>query len=311
MEKPNLSSKRTNLGGVIRLTRPGNLAIAAATMAVLHWGWLARWTEAPPPSKSGHLNLALGMAVVVLLMAAGNLINAYFDVDEDRINRPDRAIVDRSVKRRVLILTHQVLNGLGLAAALWLTWRTGNPMLVSMAALISFLLWRYSARWKGRPNTGNIVVAALLAAVPLWLLTLEWSAWPAPSRPMLAMALCTFAGFAFAVGWQRELVKDALDIEGDRKAGKQTWAVIHGAERTRIRTSRGILLTALLYTVPVYFISRPEQQLATAGSLLPALTLLIAWWSLRGTAPHWQRANTLLKWTLILGFVQACWLPVW
>ena len=311
MEKPNLSSKRTNLGGVIRLTRPGNLAIAAATMAVLHWGWLARWADAPAPSASGHLNLALGMAVVVLLMAAGNLINAYFDVDEDRINRPDRAIVDRSVKRRVLILTHQVLNGLGLATALWLTLRTGTPVLVIMAALISFLLWRYSARWKGRPNTGNIVVAALLAAVPLWLLTLEWSAWPTPSRPILAAVLCTFAGFAFAVGWQRELVKDALDIEGDRKAGKQTWAVIHGAERTRIRTSRGILLTVLLYAVPVYLMSGPEQQLAMAGSMLPGLTLLSAWWSLRGTSPNWARANTLLKWTLVLGFVQACWLPVW
>ena len=308
MEKPNLSSKRTNLGGVIRLTRPGNLAIAAATMAVLHWGWLARWTEAPPPSKSGHLNLALGMAVVVLLMAAGNLINAYFDVDEDRINRPDRAIVDRSVKRRVLILTHQVLNGLGLAAALWLTWRTGNPMLVSMAALISFLLWRYSARWKGRPNTGNIVVAALLAAVPLWLLTLEWSAWPAPSRPMLAMALCTFAGFAFAVGWQRELVKDALDIEGDRKAGKQTWAVIHGAERTRIRTSRGIMLTVLLYALTIGMFNIHGNLLGLMGSAVPELTLLLAWNSLRKPSPNWRRVNALLKWTLIIGFIQALWL---
>ena len=106
-------------------------------------------------------------------------------------------------------------------------------------------------------------------------------------------------------------MKDALDIEGDRKAGKQTWAVVHGEERTRIRTSKGILLTVLLYAVPVYLISDPEQQLATAGSLLPILTLLIAWWSLQGTSPNWLRANTLLKWTLILGFVQAYWLPVW
>ncbi len=308
MEKPNLSSKRTNLDGVIRLTRPGNLAIAAATMAVLHWGWLVRWADAPPSTAGGHLNLALGMAVVVLLMAAGNLINAYFDVDEDRINRPDRAIVDRSVKRRVLILTHQVLNGLGLAAALWLTLRTGNPMLVSMAALISFLLWRYSARWKGRPNTGNIVVAALLAAVPLWLLTLEWSAWPAPSRPMLAVALCTFAGFAFAVGWQRELVKDALDIEGDRKAGKQTWTVVHGAERTRIRTSRGILVTVLLYALTIGIFNIHDNLLLLTGSAVPGLTLLLAWISLRGSSPHWRRVNALLKWTLIIGFMQALWL---
>ena len=33
--------------------------------------------------------------------AAGNLINDYFDVREDRINKPNRALVGRLVKRRV------------------------------------------------------------------------------------------------------------------------------------------------------------------------------------------------------------------
>ena len=52
--------------------------------------------EGHPPSRGLFLE---GLLVVVLFMAAGNWINAYFDVVEDRINRPDRAIVDRTVKR--------------------------------------------------------------------------------------------------------------------------------------------------------------------------------------------------------------------
>ena len=71
---------------------------------LLRFGWMARWgTDGEFTSLPWPLFLE-GMGVVVLLMAAGNWINAYFDVVEDRINRPDRAIVDRTVKRRVLIV---------------------------------------------------------------------------------------------------------------------------------------------------------------------------------------------------------------
>ena len=103
-DRSSLSSKRGNLRGLIRLARPLNLLYAAGTLALLRFGWMARWgTDGEFTSLPWPLFLE-GMGVVVLLMAAGNWINAYFDVVEDRINRPDRAIVDRTVKRRVLIL---------------------------------------------------------------------------------------------------------------------------------------------------------------------------------------------------------------
>lgn len=304
-----LSSKRSNLWGVIRLTRPGNLAIAAATVYALHWGWLDRWTQAPQGRESDAL-VMVGMAVVVLLMAAGNLINAYFDVEEDRINRPDRAIVDRLVKRRVLILTHQVLNAIGLILAGWLSYRTGNVLVFIFALLISYLLWRYSARWKGRPIVGNVVVASLLAAVPLWLLLIEWNAWPQALRPTLALGLGTFSIFALAAGWMREMVKDALDIDGDRAAGKNTWAVIHGTGPTRRRITQGIGVTLLLYILVLVLLGPHTTPLQQWGCSLPALTLILSGANL-WIGPHrWNRTNALLKLTLVLGFTQSLWLPV-
>ena len=303
-----LSSKRSNLWGVIRLTRPGNLAIATATMSALHWGWLHRWTRAPLGRESAFIVLA-GMAVVVLLMAAGNLINAYFDVEEDRINRPDRAIVDRLVKRRVLILTHQVLNAFGLILAGWLSYQTGNVLVFVVALLISFLLWRYSARWKGRPIVGNFIVAALLAAVPLWLLLIEWNAWPKDLRPSLALGLGTFSFFALATGWMREMVKDALDINGDRAAGKNTWAVIHGPIPTRRRITQGIGVTLLLYILVLALLWPLTSPPKLWGCSLPAVTLILSGVSLWVGPKRWDRANALFRLTLVLGFIQSLWLP--
>ena len=309
MGSSQLSSKRSNLWGVVRLTRPGNLAIAAATMCTLKWGWLDRWPGSPA-SLSSDIHVIAGAAVVVLLMAAGNLINAYFDVDEDRINRPERALVDRVVKRRVLILTHQVINALGIIVAIWLSFLTQNLLVAVVAVLISFLLWRYSARWKGRPIVGNFVVAALLAAVPLWLLLIEWNAWSLNERMKLTAGLGTFAFFALAAGWMREMVKDALDIDGDRAAGKNTWAVMHGTGLIRRRITQGIVVTLLLYILVLSLLWPLTTPLQLWGCSLPAMTLMLSGASLWLGANRWNRTNALLKLTLVLGFTQSIWLPV-
>ena len=49
----------------------------------------------------------------VLIAAGGYSINDYFDVKVDRINKIKKVIVDRFVKRRVAMMLHLVLTGLG------------------------------------------------------------------------------------------------------------------------------------------------------------------------------------------------------
>lgn len=309
MAEGTLSSKRGNLRGVWRLARPGNLAIAAGTMVLLREGWLARWTTFPPPSGDDQALFIAGITVVVLLMSAGNLINAYFDVDEDRINRPHRALVDRVVKRRVLIIAHQVLNTMGLGVAGWMSVRTAHPIFLLTAIGISTMLWRYSARWKGRPMIGNIVVAGLLAAVPLWLCMMEWPRWAPQDRLSMGAALGIMALLAFCVGWQREVVKDALDAKGDEAAGKRTAAVHHGLDHARRTASLVAVLGILLYTLPMAWVATRASTLAAIGTGFPLMTLLVAFGALRQTDPRWSLADRLLKLALVLGFLQSLWLP--
>ena len=80
----------------LRLTRPWNvLAMGGMVWIVMRWlgsDLAALW----------HLGQSGWIVVPMLVGAAGNLINDYFDVREDRINKPNRALVGRLVKRRVL-----------------------------------------------------------------------------------------------------------------------------------------------------------------------------------------------------------------
>ena len=87
-----------------RLTRPWNvLAMGIMVTVVLRWRDF-------PLSDMLHLGRAGWVLVPMLVGAAGNLINDYFDVREDRINKPERALVGRSVKRRVVVVTLSLIH---------------------------------------------------------------------------------------------------------------------------------------------------------------------------------------------------------
>ena len=110
-ETHNMTAKPTSAwAGWIRLTRPWNV-LAMGVMVVVIQRWLgislsAMW-------KLEHV----GWVVIPMLVgAAGNLINDYFDVREDRINKPERALVGRVVKRRVVLVSHW---GLTAVSLLW------------------------------------------------------------------------------------------------------------------------------------------------------------------------------------------------
>ena len=71
----------------------------------------------------------------MLVGAAGNLINDYFDVREDRINKPQKAFVGRGVKRRVVMVTH------------W-----GSSLVAVGGAHGSAMKWAPPGRWRRLPS---------------------------------------------------------------------------------------------------------------------------------------------------------------
>lgn len=304
---PALSSKRSNLHGLLQLARPLNLLIAAGTLLALRYGWMARWEPKGAFTQLSGVDFLLGMMVVVLLMAAGNLINAYFDVTEDRINQPELAIVDRTIKRRVLIIAHVGLNLVGLGIAAWLSVRHADWKPFSVAVAVSFVLWKYSASWKGVPVLGNLTVAIMLGLVPLWLAILE-SPFHAGDRGQLFWPMLGIGGMAFGVGLVREIVKDARDVTGDLQAGKRSIPISFGL--TVARNVALILMVVLMaiYGAATWWISLNEGLLAWISWLAPLPFMMLSTLSLTGKSAHWPRADRWLLLTLVIGFLQCLWI---
>lgn len=309
MARHPLSSKRGNFAGLVRLARPLNLVISAGTLMALRYGWMHRWSPEGSFTRLPLIDFLMGTLVVVLLMAAGNLINAYFDTTEDRINKPQRAIVDRLVKRRVLIIAHQILNGMGIALAAILSWKYGSIAHLLLPLLVSFLLWRYSARWKRLPFVGNAVVASLLGLVPIWLAILESPLHDAASRWALWWPLLGFGGMAFGIGMAREIAKDARDEPGDRAAGKNSIPIQFGQKATKRWVSGILLCMTVIYIFSVTSLMDSVRFDTLLPWLSPVPFMLLAILASVVPQARWKWADRWTLAALVMGFLQAFWIP--
>ena len=96
------------------LVRWPNLLMMLLCLALVRAGLLLPGL----PLRQALLAPRFGLLVLAALLvaAAGYIINDYYDVKIDAINRPDRLVVGRVVRRRVAMLAHLVLSGAGRAA---------------------------------------------------------------------------------------------------------------------------------------------------------------------------------------------------
>ena len=99
----------------IRLTRPVNLVIIAITMYGL--GWYFEGLANVQAFGIQSFDFFLLVLSTTMIAAAGNIINDYFDVRADRVNKPERLIIGVTIKRRVAIVSHWGINFLAFSIA--------------------------------------------------------------------------------------------------------------------------------------------------------------------------------------------------
>jgi 4-hydroxybenzoate polyprenyltransferase len=156
----------------------------------------------------------------VLVAAAGYIINDYYDIKIDTINKPKRVVVGKILRRRWAMVAHMVLNVTGILLAFGVSWEVGIVTFFS-----GFLLWFYSNQLKRLPFAGNFTIALLTAAslLVVWLYD-----------PKNEFLVYTFAAFAFFISLIREIIKDMEDVRGDATFGCQTLPIIWGVRRTKV-----------------------------------------------------------------------------
>ena len=103
----------------------------------------------------------------ILIGAAGNMINDYFDIKADRVNKPEQLIITKHIKKRVAILYHWLFNAIAFSIAIYLSLRNNSFWYVFIHLISINALWFYSLYFKRKIFIGNLIVALLTALVPI------------------------------------------------------------------------------------------------------------------------------------------------
>lgn len=267
----------------IRLIRPVNLLIIVLTMVGVRCYLLQFVTI----EHSSVLNFSLLVLSTVVIAAAGNIINDYFDIRADRINRPESVIIGKYMKRRWAIVLHWSFNIFAFCIGLYLGWVYKSFLFIAIHFTSITFLWWYSVSLKKKPVIGNLVVSFLTVLVIF--LVFKFVQLEAQSMKILGgytsdkvffvpaiSIVWIFMVMAFIQNFAREIIKDAEDIKGDLAIGARTIPMLLG-NRATIRCI-GLLLVIfpLVYFYGVFFYVIDFNWIKSLPITLAALMNLMA-----------------------------------
>lgn len=266
------------LQAFLSLVRWPNLVFIALTQ------FLFFYTIVIPSKEASFTEVYLSLPLMVLLVlasvciaAAGYIINDYFDLNIDLINKPEKLVVEKMIKRRWVIFWHFFLSMVGVALSFFVAIESGIWLLGMANILCVVLLFLYSISFKKKLLSGNILISILTAWVILVICMAEVRVQSslnsdsiAANQRILRLGIL-YAGFAFVISLIREAVKDMEDIVGDRKYGCTTMPIVWGIQSTKIFISTWVvILIAILIALQVYV-----MPLGWWWSMLYATGLLI------------------------------------
>lgn len=303
----------------LQLLRVGNLTFVAILLYVME-----KWVATPllQLEQFGELMpwwiLTLLIVSVVGIAAGGYVINDYFDVKIDRINRPDNLVVTRIISRDAAMNLFYGLTAVGVIAGTVVAWWAHSWTLLFTYVVIPGLLWFYSASYKRMFLVGNLVVAFASAIVPLlvaianadYLHHLYQNALAySPIIGELYVWTGGFAAFAFLLTWVREIVKDIEDIEGDREMECRTLPIVWGDKVAKIIAT---ILLVVIATLIVYMLfavlpfSHEWKSLPTRyvvfGLIVPILCSIVLLWA-ANSRTEYHRVQTIIKFAMFMGML--------
>lgn len=235
---------------VLKLIRFPNLLIIALAQILIRYGLYVPFNATPALSD---FQFALLILATLAIAAAGYVINDIYDQEIDRINKPNSLLVGDKISEKQANSLFVILNIIGVGIGFYLANTIQRPVFVSFFILISLLLYLYASSLKRILVVGNLLIAVLVAMsiliVPIFdlLPTITWQNQVVQTRTFLL--ILDFAIFAFFINWIREIVKDLLDIDGDKKGRINTLPIAIGRSRTLkiIMALTFLLLCGIIY----------------------------------------------------------------
>ncbi len=232
--------------------------------------------------------IVLSMIVVGMVASGGNVINDYFDVEIDRINKPDRPIPSGKVTPRQakIIALGSFIIGIGLSILL-------GPIPFMLALITSILLYLYAMSLKKSGVYGNVIVSlANGLAIFYGGVSFMQGQW------LIRVALPSF--YSFFLTLVREFVKGIEDYNGDKVNGVKTLAVTMGIDRTWIISKILLVVLIIISPIPLLFGFNFLYLALLVALLIPSVIISIIQ---RPSIASAAKARSYLKVSMLSGII--------
>ncbi|EIJ37666.1 MULTISPECIES: geranylgeranylglycerol-phosphate geranylgeranyltransferase [Galbibacter] len=231
-------------------------------------------------------NLFAIVVASAIAIASGYIINSFYDVEKDLINRPTKTMLDRLVSQRFKLSTYFILNFISVIFASYVSFRA-----VVFFSLYIFGIWLYSHKLKKIPFIGNFV-SATLAITPFFAVFVYYK--------NFQHVIFVHAIFLFLIILIREMVKDLENIKGDIAHNYQTIPVVYGERMSKILISCLSLLTLIpAYLLVTTFAVGYMYIFFYACMLLMVVFIFFLWRST--TKIHYLVLHNILKFIIVSG----------
>jgi 4-hydroxybenzoate polyprenyltransferase len=232
------------------------------------------------------LNLFLLIVCTSLVIAAGYIINNFYDWEKDLINKPYKTVLDKNISQRAKIYAYVIFNFTAIIIAASISFRA-----VVFFSAYSFSIWLYSHKLKKHLYIGNLMAAAL-AITPFFTVFVYYK--------NLDFYIFLHAIYLFLLLLIRELTKDMENLAGDLSQNYQTIPVRFGLSKSKFWIS---LLTALSF-IPSYFLFVSDRIGLMKWYFLLANSLLLIsvfWMYQSRSKTDYSVLHIILKIVLALG----------
>lgn len=266
-----------------------------------------------PETPGNSLQFTLLLVASILIAAAGYIINDYFDLDIDQVNKPQKVVVNAIISRRWVIFWHMSLSMIGIYATIYALPFNNFWHLVLANMFSVIFLWVYSTSLKKQLLIGNILISVLTA----WVIgVLYFSKYPLDALNTISQPnsqnvrffrlTILYAGFAFVITLIREVIKDMEDMEGDRKYGCKTMPIVWGlnVSKTFVAVWMVVLIAALVL-LQLYVIQMGWWWSIAYCLCLVVAPLIVAFKQLfkAKSAQDFHRLSNIIKFVMLSGII--------
>ena len=262
----------------LRLIRWPNLVFIVLTQFLFFYSVIDPKLKPPVYTFFEFKYLIWLVVASVLIAAAGYIINDYFDMNIDSINKPGRLVIDKIIKRRWAIVLHILMSGIGVLISFYISFEFHYWWLGFANLLCTFLLFGYSITLKRKLLIGNILISGLTA----WVIMVVFFCYigsfvsvsvftplhfPPFSNSLTRIAML-YSGFAFIISLIREVIKDMEDIEGDTRFGCKTMPIVWGIPASKVFAGVWIIVLIVVLGVVQFYVLRFDWWWSAAYCLV-------------------------------------------